>query len=81
MSATDLIEVSGLVIAVASVVCTVANAAIRSAVEHGYAVPRWLLVVAAALNAVALNGDKTVQLARGYRGPSSPPRSPTGEVP
>jgi hypothetical protein len=56
----------------ASVVCTVINGAIRVLVERGYAVPRWVLTLAALLNVVAANGDKAAQLAQGYRGPSVP---------
>ncbi len=72
MTWSERIELIGLVVAVASILCSVVNAAIRAAVEHGYRVPRWLLVVAAAANAAALNLDKADQLRRGYRGPSLP---------
>jgi hypothetical protein len=79
VSAGELVEIAGLVIAVASLVCSVLNAGIRSAVEHGARVPMWLLIAGAMLNAVALNGDKTTQMLRGYRGPSMPPPTmPTG---
>jgi hypothetical protein len=75
MTWQEKIEVGAAVVTAASLVCTVANAAIRGAAEQGIALPRWVLVIASALNAVALNGDKSIQLARGYRGASLPPGS------
>jgi hypothetical protein len=71
--ATAVATVVGIVVPIASLVCSVANAWIRSAVEHGYRVPHWLRFVGSALNLTALNLDKVPQMARGYRGRSLPP--------
>jgi hypothetical protein len=79
--ASAVAAVVGVVVPLASLVCSKLNAAIRAAVENGYAVPRWLRVVGATLNGAAFNLDKVPQMAKGYRGPSAPPRSPTGEAP
>jgi hypothetical protein len=67
MDLYDRLELIGLIVALASLLCSVANAAIRAAVEHGYNVPRWLRVAAAAANAVALNLDQVPRIGR-YRG-------------
>lgn len=52
---------AGLVVAVASLAASLLNQYIRSAQESGATVRSWVLHASAVLNAVALNGDKTVQ--------------------
>lgn len=74
--ATAIATLVGVVVPIASIVCSAVNARIRSAVEHGYRVPRWLLVLTATANLTALNLDKVPQMARGYRGKSQPPPPP-----
>lgn len=52
---------AGLVVSVASLAASLLNQYIRSAQESGATVRPWVLHASAVLNAVALNGDKTVQ--------------------
>lgn len=59
---------AGLVVSVASLAASLLNQYVRNAQESGANVQAWVLHASAALNAVALNGDKCVQALRLARG-------------
>jgi hypothetical protein len=61
MSPEHVISIAGVVVSVASVVASFVNQYVRDAQQSGASVSAWLLHAAAALNALALNGDKAVQ--------------------
>lgn len=64
MTISGIINLAGIVVPVASLAASVLNQRIRSAQADGASVAPWVLTLAAALNAVALNGDKAVQAFR-----------------
>lgn len=61
MTLDGLIGISGIVVPVASLAASLLNQRIRSAQVEGKTVDAWILHLSAALNVVALNGDKAVQ--------------------
>jgi hypothetical protein len=61
MTLDGLIGIAGIVVPVASLAASLLNQRIRSAQAEGATVASWILTFAAALNALALNGDKAVQ--------------------
>ena len=68
MSLDGIISLAGVVVPVASLAASVLNQRIRSAQTEGASVAPWILTFAAALNAVALNGDKAVQAVKLVKG-------------
>lgn len=68
MGLQDGIASAGLVVSVASLAASLLNQYVRSAQESGASVRPWVLHASAALNALALNGDKCVQALRLARG-------------
>ena len=72
MDPVSLLALAGLVVGSCSIASSVVNHIIRSQTDAGSTPPPWILTAAAVLNAVALNGDKALQLVKGYRGPSAP---------
>lgn len=72
MDPVSLLALAGLIVSGCSIASSVLNHVIRSQTDAGEKPATWLLTTAAVLNAVALNGDKAVQLAKGYRGPAAP---------
>ena len=68
MRLDEIINLVGIVVPVASLAASVLNQRIRSAQAEGASVAPWILTFAAAINAVALNGDKAVQAVKLVRG-------------
>lgn len=68
MTLDGLIAIAGIVVPVASLAASLLNQRIRSAQAEGRSVDGWILHVAAALNAVALNGDKAIQAVKLAKG-------------
>ena len=56
-----LLVVLGAVVPVASLVASILNQYVRTAVERGERVPTLLLAIVGGINAAALNPDKAVQ--------------------
>ena len=68
MSLEHSLAIVGAIVPVASLAASVLNQRIRSAQTEGASVAPWILTFAAALNAVALNGDKAVQAVKLVKG-------------
>jgi hypothetical protein len=68
MTLDGIISIAGIVVPVASLAASLLNQRIRSAQAEGRQVDAWILHVAAALNAVALNGDKALQAVKLAKG-------------
>ena len=68
MSLDGIVNLAGIVVPVASLAASILNQRIRSAQAETATVAPWILAFAAALNAVALNGDKAVQALRLVKG-------------
>ena len=64
MSIEQITGLAGVVIPLASVVASAINHHIREMQGKGEVVPEWLLKFAGALNVLALNGDKALQIAK-----------------
>lgn len=62
------IAVAGAIVSVASLAASALNQYVRSAQESGATVRSWVLHVSAALNALALNGDKALQAVKIAKG-------------
>lgn len=68
MTLDGIISLAGIVVPVASLAASLLNQRIRSAQAEGRQVDAWILHVSAALNALALNGDKALQAVKIARG-------------
>lgn len=68
MTLDGIIGIAGIVVPVASLAASLLNQRIRSAQAESRQVDAWILHVAAALNAVALNGDKALQAVKLAKG-------------
>lgn len=64
MSIDQLTGLAGVIIPLASVIASAVNHYVREAQAKGETLPEWLLKLAAALNILALNGDKALQIAK-----------------
>ena len=70
MTLDHILHLAGILIPAASALASFINHAVREKMnaQPPEPVPAWLAGASAALNAIALNGDKAVQMAKLFRG-------------
>ena len=64
MTLESLTALAGVVIPLASVIASAINHHVRETQAKGDVVPEWLLRLAGIVNALALNGDKALQIVK-----------------